>query len=336
MRLKIIKNTESAPNMGSIFGQDVEPKGTYVREKINDLPVESPWIEGKVEIENPLYINVTDDTLVSWKYDLSNEYKAKGQKLTDKLMRKGYDAIITTHEDNSTGEIILFPNSNFMLSENKILIKKLLRESLDEAMMVDEDYPLSFNMEEFKSLTKYTQRVRYCDEHLKKISSGSARVVYLIDNEKVLKLAKNNKGLAQCGTEIEWGGDSYYEDILANTIDSHPDNLWVEMELAKKVKKSDFKRIEGINFDSFGMYLKNFESVNKGGRNVYVISPEEDDFLANNDFTEKICSFMLDSDSPPGDLSRANSFGIVKRDGKDIIVIIDFGLTNSIYSEYYK
>ncbi len=45
---------------------------------------------------------------------------------------------------------------------------------------------------------------------------------------------------------------------------------------------------------------------------------------------------MLDSDSPPGDLSRANSFGIVKRDGKDIIVIIDFGLTNSIYSEYYK
>jgi len=134
MLLKIIKNTESAPNMGSRFGQDVEPKGTYVIEKTNDLPVKSPWIEGNAEIKKPLYIAVTDDTLVSWKYDLSNEYKAKGQKLTDKLMRKGYDAIITTHEDNSTGEIILFQNSSFILNENKTLIKKLLRESLHEAV----------------------------------------------------------------------------------------------------------------------------------------------------------------------------------------------------------
>lgn len=132
MELNIIKNTESAPNLGSRFGQDVEPKGTYVLEKDFEGNVNPPWVQGKAVIEKPLIIPVNDETLVSWKYELSSQFKAKGKKLTDKLMAKGFDAIITRKSDGSTGEIILFPNSKFMMAENetKILIKKMLKESL--------------------------------------------------------------------------------------------------------------------------------------------------------------------------------------------------------------
>jgi hypothetical protein len=131
MELNIIKNPEAAHHMGSKFGQDVEPKGTYVIEKRNFVP--DGWLEGKAVLNKPLTIPVNDETLVSWKYEVSDQFKAKGKKLTDKLMAMGFDAIITRYPEGHTGEIILFPNANFMLAETdtKILIKKMLKEVLN-------------------------------------------------------------------------------------------------------------------------------------------------------------------------------------------------------------
>jgi hypothetical protein len=223
-------------------------------------------------------------------------------------------------------------------------MKDFIKKQLNEAMLhnlieqlMDEDYPSTFDMEHFKTLTKFSQRVKYCDQNLKKISSGSSRIVYLVDDKMVLKLAKNQKGLAQCATEIQWGQDSYFGDILARTIMSHPDDLWVEMELARKVKKSDFSVLEdGINFDEFGKYLKNFELENNGRKPFYNMTDAHKEILNENQFTQSICEFMMNTDSPAGDLMRLNSYGIVNRNGEDIIVIIDFGLTNDIYDEYYK
>ena len=124
----------------------------------------------------------------------------------------------------------------------KEFIKTKLQESLVFEVIntiIDEEYPISFDMDKFKSLTKFSQRIAYCEANLKRISSGSSRIVYMIDNEKVLKLAKNQKGLAQNSTEIDWGNDYYFEYILAHTIDSSDKDLWVEMELAKKVTKEN-------------------------------------------------------------------------------------------------
>jgi hypothetical protein len=221
----------------------------------------------------------------------------------------------------------------------KDFIKKQVNKDITNRLveqLMDEEYPSTFDMEHFKTLAKFAERVRYCDQHLKKISSGSARIVYLVDDKMVLKLAKNQKGIAQCETEIQWGGDSYFDEILARTIEYHPDGLWVEMELARKVKKSDFSVIESINFDEFGKYLKNFELENNGKRPFYGITDAHKEILNENQFTQTICEFMLNTDSPAGDLMRLNSYGIVNRNGEDIIVIIDFGLTNDIYNEYYK
>lgn len=47
--------------------------------------------------------------------------------------------------------------------------------------LMDEDYPSSFDMEHFKSLTSFNKRIQYCKENLKRISSGSGRIVYMID-----------------------------------------------------------------------------------------------------------------------------------------------------------
>ena len=102
--LQIMKNTEAAGNYGSMFGQDVEPSGTYVLERDENAILLDGWISGVANLENPLYIDIDYDTQISYKKDLSDKYKAKGKRLTNKLMKEGYDAIITRYPKGFTGD----------------------------------------------------------------------------------------------------------------------------------------------------------------------------------------------------------------------------------------
>jgi mRNA-degrading endonuclease RelE of RelBE toxin-antitoxin system len=83
-------------------------------------------------------------------------------------------------------------------------MRKLIKDRINESLafniiesLIDEDYPTNWNFDEFKALTSFNKRALYCNNNLQRISSGSARIVYKIDNDKVLKLAKNAKGLDQ-------------------------------------------------------------------------------------------------------------------------------------------
>jgi hypothetical protein len=111
--INVTKNMEPAPYLGSRYGQDVEPKGTYVTQGFIN---HENYRNGKAVLRKPLFINVTDSTLIEYKRELAKKYKAKGQGLTNKLMNFGYDSIITVREDGEDGEIVLFPNASFMLS----------------------------------------------------------------------------------------------------------------------------------------------------------------------------------------------------------------------------
>ena len=47
-------------------------------------------------------------------------------------------------------------------------------------------YPTSFNFVEFNNIGSFAGKKRYRDERLQKLSSGSARIIYKVDEEKVL------------------------------------------------------------------------------------------------------------------------------------------------------
>lgn len=215
--------------------------------------------------------------------------------------------------------------------------------------LLGEDYPTTFDRERFKTLRKFTERIKYCEQNLQRISSGTSRIVYKIDNEKVLKLAKNQKGLAQNQTEIDWGHDYYFEDILAHTFDNDEKALWVEMELARKVTKDSFKSILGYSLEDLAIYLKYIDFTNvrpdKNLADMYgrmIKNPEDEtrvldfDFWAEDNFATLMSEFMVNTKSPNGDFCRFSSYGLVKRHGKDQIVLIDFGLTGDVYGTYYS
>lgn len=228
------------------------------------------------------------------------------------------------------------------IGESKNLVKGLLRESLVFELidsMIDEDYPQSWNIEEFKSLTSFNARVKYCEEHLQRISSGSSRIVYKIDNEKVLKLAKNKKGLAQNETEITFSRELGSDGILAKLYEYSEENLWVEMELARKLKVADFKRITGFSFKDYSAAINNYgmdvdPRINRGFRKD--IDSEIVEAMWEDEFVYGMFQYIGDYGLPVGDLMRLNTYGVVKGDGEERVVVIDYGLDNDVYTTYYS
>lgn len=216
------------------------------------------------------------------------------------------------------------------LTENQY--NKLLNESIER--QIEEDYPTSWDIEKFKSLKTFKERINYCENNLIRISSGSSRIVYKIDDEKVLKLAKNRKGIAQNNVEIIYGNYYDIQSIIATVFDYDNDDLWVEMELARKVTPTKFKEVTGVSFDDYRSAMYYHESSHISRNNRYR-EPDNMDDMWENEFVVQMIDFMTGYDLPVGDLCKLSSFGLVNRDGDVDIVMVDYGLTNEVYTSYY-
>lgn len=224
-------------------------------------------------------------------------------------------------------------------------MKKIIVTESQYMKIIDEmAYPVSFNMAEFKTLTTFAERIRYCQTRLQRISSGSARIVYKIDNEKVLKLAKSRKGIAQNEAE---GGDYYKNSIgcFAEIYDVDDNYLWIEMQLARKAKLSDFKRLTGYDFAVMCQWI--YDCRSRYSRGGYGYDKSYDSIFNSEEFKkglenysifaeieEYLCNYQLET---VGDLTRLNSWGVVNDEyGQEKLVIIDSGLTDDVWADYYK
>lgn len=220
--------------------------------------------------------------------------------------------------------------------------KIYINESHLKYIIKEMAYPLSFNINQFKEIPTFTGRINYCEKNLKRISSGSSRIVYLIDNDKVLKLAKNKKGIAQNLTEIRLGTEPYYT-CFSKIYDYDENGLFVEMEYCRKAKKSEFKNIYGVPFESLccaisdmtNNYYRRFK-FNPFKEYQYIV-----DAIWNGEEnkTQKLFSSVLDYITTENltmvnDLFRISSWGISNLTND--FVIIDYGLDDDVFNNFYK
>lgn len=201
-------------------------------------------------------------------------------------------------------------------------------------------YPKSFDMEYFKSLSSFAAKLRYADTYLQKMASGSARTIFQIDDEKVLKLAKNKKGIAQNRVECDFYLQGF--DCLAKVYDfDKEDNTFLEMELAKKITKSRFKQLLGFSLDDINDYLYNM-AIQYNLKGIYRQTARMRDIknieaLEESNFIDELRDVILSYGMVvPGDFDRISTYGEVLRDGEPTVVVIDFGLTNGVYDDFYK
>ena len=210
-------------------------------------------------------------------------------------------------------------------------------------------YPVAFNMEEFKSLTSFKSRIRYCLDKLgNPLGTGSARKVFPIDNEKVLKLAINQKGLAQNEAEDDWFLQNI--GIAAKVYDVDENYRWIEMQRARKAKLNDFKRFSGgYDFDFIRAYIEYVYSLyGRQGRWGWGFSYLDDDKkrtieeIMDSDFYSdslfyRIYEYMANYTLQNyGDLMRLSSWGVVSEDGQEDLVLVDFGLNDDVAEKYYN
>lgn len=199
-------------------------------------------------------------------------------------------------------------------------------------------YPSNFNMEEFKSMGTYAARVKYCQERLRRLGSGSGRIVYLIDNETVLKLARNPKGVAQ--NEVE-GGDYYLRKIglFPEVYDIDDNYLWIEMQRAIRAQPADFKRICGYGFNVVCAWVDYL---------AYDNTPPQYKAIFNSDeFNERLNDYdsvfyqLQDYignclGNAVGDLKQSSSWGVIMDNGEERLVVVDYGLNKQVFNDYYK
>ena len=189
---------------------------------------------------------------------------------------------------------------------------------------------------EFLNIKSFAGKIKYANERLPRIGSGSGRIVYDIDGEKVLKLAKNAKGVAQNEAEA---GAGYYRDtqhIVTEIFDGAQDDTWLIVEKGKKVGEKRIKELTGIpSLFALNTFLRNTHEQNNGRRKIYGQDKEIEEFFWENEFTNDLTNFIANYGQHVGDMGRPSSYGEVLRDGQPTIVLTDYGLNDEVFATHY-
>lgn len=235
------------------------------------------------------------------------------------------------------------------MAQNKHIIRITegnLRDIIGEsvgAVISEMAYPASFNMEEFKSLKTFAKRLEYCKARLPRLGAGSSRVVFKVDDDKVLKLAKNRKGIAQNLAEIDVLTDGYSYAILPDVFDYDENGLFLECEICRKATEKDFQAIYGVPWGAlccaiWEQYL-NYNHQQKRYGNPYskfepivqqVWQGEDNDTMY---FFNEVWDYVANhSNDPVGDLTRVANWGI---DSEGYFKLVDAGLNKEVGETYY-
>lgn len=230
-------------------------------------------------------------------------------------------------------------------------LREIIRESVETVLSgVDEAvYPQSFNIERFRSCRSFNARQVYCNSTLERLGSGSSRIVYKIDDNTVLKLAKNQKGVAQNLREISVGTENYYQSsgLFAEVYDYDENGLWLEMQYARPALQKDWKRIYGFGFQLIVDYI---EYITEGysRHKSFFLSSEMREFFNSEKFEEMYEDYdmpfmglheFLGNEQIQAfrDFQRKSTWGVVKdSDGSERIVIIDYGIDDDVWKNYYS
>jgi len=187
---------------------------------------------------------------------------------------------------------------------------------------------------------------------------GSSRVVYALSTGKVLKISRDERGLAQTEAEVSVWTNPSTKEVAAQVFDFDPDFNWSVMEIAKTFKdpysnyKASLEQELGIP-TAYGVTFTIGDIVNEllsdrsdgiatesiqdklaelpRGQEI-VLRKRLEKYLENpHPFVDKIADLVHNNDLDTGDIV-SDHFGKTA-DGR--IVLIDYGFTEAVAEEFY-
>ncbi len=176
-------------------------------------------------------------------------------------------------------------------------------------------------------LETYNARKKYAERNLKHLSSGSSRIVYLTPSQTIVKLAKNDKGIAQNKAEANPEMKSKYLNKILSCAKNY---AWCEVPFLDKITEKEFEEMTGLKFDDFGDSIR--YGLKEVSGNTDKEKPESFEKVSKSDIYKEMKDIGEKFKLLPGDMARISSWGV--KDGRP--VLIDAGLTRDIFEEFYE
>jgi hypothetical protein len=209
---------------------------------------------------------------------------------------------------------------------NKLLLKEYLSlvvEKIRSKNVKKNKFGNKFDLKKLQSLESINIVEHYADTFLEKLGRGSSRAAYLLTSKTVLKVAINEKGLAQNEAEVDVFTNPKSRLIVAKIHKADDQYKWVISDLVNPVNTAN-------QFN--------------GGSNVDIEWPEFLDILQrglrgkqkiNNEskFFNSVLDTAKENDLLYGDLSQLDHWG-KSPDGR--IVLLDYGFTGEVWGKHYS
>lgn len=224
---------------------------------------------------------------------------------------------------------------------NTLILTEEQLNAITDYELLEAVQPSVFSIEALSQIRSFRGRIRYCEMTLQRIARGSARIVYKVNENAVLKLAMNSKGIAQNETEMNY---AHVSPLFTQIYKADEENAtWIIAEYARRAKNHDFVRLTGHNFKFVCEFIDLCKSqYARYGR--WNPSPQWEEFyegvmdykVPNWEFfyeiNEYLTGFTLEA---VGDLKRPSTWGVANRQNGEELVIVDYGLDDEVYHTHY-
>ena len=276
--------------------------------------------------------------LYPWQLEVQPQFRGKGVAKTmyDFVKGEGFTIHRSTYQTDA--------GSGFW-DKHRGKSSTVWEDELDEAPLPADWEPAQFH----NPSTTFKSRLAYALERAKKLGTGSSRVAMTIEFEgrpTVLKVAKNQKGLAQNEVEASILSDGYASQmgIMIPIIDYDEQNTlptWIHTELAQKANEKQLCNL--MQCDSLDTLVQTaLTLIGKSRMTSYTPQNTEQRMREAGKTDEQIEVFM-DYVNKLGDLSssfdveladfmRPANWGIYQ--GRP--VVIDVGFNSSVMKQYYR
>lgn len=181
------------------------------------------------------------------------------------------------------------------------------------------------SLKQLSELPDFDKRLDLAKTLWSKLGEGSARAVFQLNEKLVIKVAINDKGLAQNKLEAQ---PRLHTECTCPVVAADPNGKWIVFKSNNSITEKEFKELTGMSFTSYCSALW-YKFDNNSDDNP----PKDYDEIEQNPFFQCVLQLILANDLLIGDLGRGKISSYGELDGK--VVIRDYGMDREEWKEHY-
>lgn len=182
--------------------------------------------------------------------------------------------------------------------------------------------------------------IAWADARWPRAGTGTCRVAFVLDRERVLKIAFNLRGMRQNATEVERG---IVPDVaLARVFESDPAGLWIVQERAWPVTVETFRAVAGCSLLEFRRFMYRVYPYVRAERQRYSAAsrarelPDLDAPAIARVLHSRVYRDARRLERERGlvmaEFCKLKNLGVLKRNGSPYLVLVDVGLAERYYA----